>query len=344
MTAKPNLIPEAVMEQATDWIFRLEAAPGDTTVKAGLEAWRAENDLHERAWAVVQKTWRVSGHARPAFAHEWPDMANRLTAARGVRPKTAPRAAFCRGRASQVRRPRRALAAAALVACLALLVSLPAIQLNLAADYTTATGKTREVTLEDGSTVHLAAASAIAATYSTAKRNVTLLRGEAFFRVVADRHRTFTVTADDLTVAVTGTAFDVGFTDRTFSVAVANGAVRVTRSGEGDAGPFELGPGQGLTIDRTSGVALATTPATGSVAAWRAGRLVVENQPMAEAVEAIRRYHRGLIVISDSGLKESRVTGVYDLNDPIRALRALAASYGGVVREITPFLIVVSAG
>lgn len=347
MTAKTDRIPEPVMEQAADWMFQLEATPGDAAVQAGLSAWRAQSDLHERAWALAQKTWRVSGHARPASMHEWPDRPGRPMSTAEAASLAAP-AAVPRVDGPMPARPhRRLVAALALAAGLAIVVGLPALQSRLSADYATATGETREVMLDDGSTVELAADSAIAATYDATNRVVTLLRGQAFFRVVADPRRVFAVTADNLTVSVTGTAFDVGLTDRTIAIAVASGAVRVARSGAArtgaDPGPFELGPGQGLAVDRATGKAIETAVTATSVAAWRNGRLVVENRPMADVVEMIGRYHHGLIVMPNGRLRESRVTGVYDLQDPVRALRALSASYGGAVHEITPFLIVVSA-
>ena len=64
----------------------------------------------------------------------------------------------------------------------------------------------------------------------------------------------------------------------------------------------------------------------------------------ADVAATIGRYYHGVILISDARLKSSPVTGIYDLNDPVRALRALAASYGGVARRITPYLVVVSTG
>lgn len=324
MNPKSTPIPDPVLEQATDWMFRRRSARGDRAFEAALQAWIDESEVHARAWALAEKTWRASGQARPAFAHEWPDTTSRVPIARR-------------------RTHRIAAAAMGLAACLALVVAWPAIRVELAADHATATAEVRRIALADGSVVHLGADSAIAADYNAGDRTVTLLKGEAFFQVVPDRAWPFTVRADNLTVTVTGTAFDVGFTDRTFSVAVASGSVRVNRAGISDAAAFDLRPGQGLTIDRATGAAARAAVSVGSVAAWRAGRLIVENAALADAAEAIGRHHRGFVAIADARLKESRVTGVFDLNDLVRALRALAAAHGGTVREIGSYLLVMPA-
>ncbi len=81
----------------------------------------------------------------------------------------------------------------------------------------------------------------------------------------------------------------------------------------------------------------------GWVASWRGGRLIAENVLLTDVVSTIGRYHAGSILVASAGMRAKRVTGVYDLRDPAGALRILAAPYGGTVREITPYLMVLTA-
>jgi transmembrane sensor len=171
---------------------------------------------------------------------------------------------------------------------------------------------------------------------------VTLLRGEAFFQVARDPARPFTVQAETLIVTVTGTAFDVGFTDRSYAVTVASGAVRVEHAGAAGTREVALSPGQRLVIDRRTDDAIQTAVAAKDIAPWRTGRLVVEDAALPDVVDAIRRYHRGAVLVMSRSLRKRRVTGVYDLSDPARALRALVGPYGGVIREVPPYLITMS--
>ena len=81
------------------------------------------------------------------------------------------------------------------------------------------------------------------------------------------------------------------------------------------------------------------------VAAWRRGRLIANDRPVSEVVDELRPYFSGLIVLTDGAFGRRRVTGVYDLHDPVAALRALAQAHRGVsVRRISPWLMVVSGG
>lgn len=349
MTLDDDLIPDPALEKASSWALRLQGAPDDSGLRAAVSAWIAESDVNARAWALTQKAWRLTGGAKAAFAHEWPAAPPRQ---RPVPQRPLQETAATRrpplSRPSSSRPPahRRAgirAATLAFAACLLLVLALPSIQLRLASDHRTEVGESRRLSLDDGSVVHLAPDSAIAVAFAAGARDVILLRGEAFFEVAPDRNRPFSVRAGDLDATVTGTSFDVGLTDRSFSVAVATGSVRVAQAGKPAESAVDLGPGQGVVVDRATGRTTDMSLAPSSVAAWRAGRLIVENARLTDVVETIGRYRAGGIVVASASLRGKRVTGVYDLNDPDGALRVLAAPYGGAVRAFTPYLLVLSA-
>lgn len=334
MAQDDDVIPDPVLETATSWAFRLKDAPDDAGLKAALSAWIAESDVHARAWELTRKAWQLTGQATPAFAHERPRRQGAATEAAPIvplRPAAPPR------RHSRVR-----AAALALAASLLLVLSWPSIQLRLTADHLTSVGEARQVSLEDGSTVTLAADSAIAVAFGAGGRDVTLLKGEAFFEVTPNRDRPFSVRAGDLSATVTGTSFDVGLTDRNFSIAVATGSVRVARAGAPADQSVDLAAGEGVTVERAVGRPVKIAVPVDSVAAWRGGRLIAENVLLTDVVSKIGRYHPGSIFVASAGMREKRVTGVYDLRDPAGALRILAAPYGGTVREITPYLLVLT--
>jgi transmembrane sensor len=328
MAASKERGPDPVLEQAMDWLLRVEAAPGDACLRAAAQAWATSDEAHAAAWALARKTWTLTGQTQPVHAEDW------IPAAPPTPAPSLKRSLW---------RRRVVPAALALAACLALVLAAPALLLSLAADHLTGAGETRDIVLDDGSVVHLGADSAISIAFTPERRAVELLEGEAYFEVVPDASRPFMVGAADFTVTVTGTAFDVGITARSLSVAVAEGRVRVAPFDEGGATPVELRPGDRLTVDRRTGGAVLASVPPGDVAAWRQGRLIAEDVAFADVVEAIGRYHPGAIVVADDSLNEHRMTGAYDLDDPVRALRALAGPYGARVREITPYLIVVSA-
>ncbi|WP_315855064.1 hypothetical protein [Chenggangzhangella methanolivorans] len=68
---------------------------------------------------------------------------------------------------------------------------------------------------------------------------------------------------------------------------------------------------------------------------------MAERETISALVARIGRVP-GRIVIADPFVGSQRVSGIYDLQDPIRALQAVVHPAGAQVREISPLLTVVS--
>ncbi len=306
--------------EVVEWLMRLDAAPQDATLRAQFEAWLAESDRHRAAYAIVEPVWRLSSDIAPAAA---PDTVVSI---------------------ADVRRPRRpwrravGVTMGAIAAGVAL-VFLPAIQLHLRADHLTGVAEQRDVTLDDGSRVALDAGSAIAVRYVASRREVELLSGQAFFEVTPNRERPFVVTADGVTVTVTGTAFSVATAASGVTVAVQAGSVDVA---EGAGVASGLSRGDRLQISRGGKIARGQVAAE-DVASWRDRRLVVYDMPVREVVEQLGRYRHGAIVFRDAAIADRLVTGMIDLRRPNEALQALVDLQQGSMIEITPYLSVISS-
>lgn len=323
---------DQILEQAADWLFRLHDAPNDPGLRRALDAWIAADPRHAEAWRAAEKSWVGTGLVAPVFVA--PALIAKQPAGRAAKPQPATI------RFPSRRRPRLAgLAMAAGLAALALLSALPDGPLGgLKADHRTGTAQTLPVDLADGSRMTLDAGAAASARFDVNGRAVDLYAGEAFFAVTPDPARPFVVRGGDLTVTVTGTAFNVALTKTAATVSVAEGSVAVAYRG----GKERLSPGQSLLIDRPTGAVRRRAVDPADVAAWRGKRLVAGDQPFASVVETIGRHYAGFILTTGDVLDNKRVTGVYDLSDPERALQALVGPYGGAVRRITPYLLVVS--
>ncbi|MNE38663.1 fec operon regulator FecR [compost metagenome] len=221
------------------------------------------------------------------------------------------------------------MAVAAVSLCLAVLF-VPTLFVHIKAEYQTSTAESRTITLEDGSRVQLAAASALTTDFANGRRNVKVLKGEAFFDVVPDSDRPFVVEAKNLTVQVLGTAFDVDMTDGVTQVALAHGSVEASFR---NAPPTRLVPGEMLVVDASGTIRKETVPVE-DIGGWRNGELYVVDATIGSVVEQIQRYHPAWLTMADKTLAEQRVTGFYNLRDPDRALEALVEPYKGKVYAI----------
>ncbi|MEM8576087.1 MAG: FecR domain-containing protein [Pseudomonadota bacterium] len=125
-------------------------------------------------------------------------------------------------------------------------------------------------TLDSGDRVVLDAASALSDNTSGVVRDVQLLEGAAYFDVTT-REQAFVVQIGNLSVRVTGTAFETAFTDDTISIAVAEGQVEVSSAGQ----LWRLGPGDRL-LWGPSKAATEQTLQPADIAAWRHTRLIID--------------------------------------------------------------------
>lgn len=307
--------------QVIDWLFRLKAAPDDQALRAEFDAWLARSDRHRKAYETITAIWRDAEELPPAVSPR-------------RRPGEVPKAFGARPRLRRV-----CYAAAAMAACLVVILAWPALQLRLAADHVTGIAELRELVLDDGSRVTLDAASAVAIDYSAGRRAVNLLSGQAFFDVIPLPDRPFVVAASDVNVRVTGTSFSVGMSDMGVAVAVETGKVSVSR-GAGELAALTVG--QRLRVD-PDGTAHRESVKPDDVSAWRGRRIVVHEATVRDVVEQIGRHVPGVIVFGDREIAERRVTGVIDLWRPAEALHAVVDLQQGKILQITPYLTVISS-
>ncbi len=216
---------------------------------------------------------------------------------------------------------------------------VPGLVIRFQADHVTSTAEVQSLGLDDGSIVRLGPDSAIDVVYEAGERRVRLLKGEAFFEVKPDPNRPFRVVTRDVETVVLGTSFNVRFTGDGAEVSVRkrSGWRRHRKSQE------RLEPGNWAQVGWNGSVQRGAMPPD-EVAPWLHGQIVARDRPLGDVVDELRRYFPGAIVVASSGLGSRRVTGVYNLADPVSALRAIAGTHGGSVTQLTPWLLVVRGG
>lgn len=305
MTASAN--SETPLRQAADWSIRLNEAPGDDDLRRAFERWLDQSPAHAVAWEDVGQV---------------ASLMRKIPTSRS---------------SSQRPRARRLAACGIAVALMAAAVAAPSTILRWTADHVADIGHERTIALADGSTVRLAPGSAIAVDRHRDRRDVRLLKGEAYFEVAHDPTRPFHVQTKDARVTVLGTGFNVRRGVAGTDVAVRHGRVRVERN----AGDVVVLNGGDWTR-AVSGGARIGHGAPANAGAWRRDRLVALDQTVSEMLSDARRRHRGVIILTDSELGRRTITGSYDMNDPASGLAVMVEPLGGKVRRITPWVIVVS--
>lgn len=343
---------DELLRAAAEWSTELSSAEISPRRIAQWQQWLAASEAHRDAFDQIQSTLRAIDRSAGEDIR-WPTEAEMASDAYdGTVPISTWRARASRaaGRASRggawvdaLRRYRRGIIvglAASIVVALATPFALQFIRSSqfepAVTIVETRAGENRDVSLADGSTVTVGARSVLWATLSSDARQVTLERGEAFFRVAKDPARPFTVKIGSTAVTAVGTAFNIRRAPERVVVAVADGIVKVDAPAPQGTSPSlaQLGVGQQLSINTTDGSSSMQVVDAGAIAAWRDGLLQYRDEPLPSVVADVARYSDYDLVIADPAVAELRVTGTVFANDveswlqsleaalPVRAIRA----------------------
>lgn len=331
MTDTPSPPEDRLRTEANLWAIRLTDDPDDTELKDTFASWYAQSPSHKQAWAETLRVWALTGHIPPEFVTLPP-----ADTGTGNRRKRRP------GQGRTLRR-RAVLLSLAAAYCVAGWLLAPSLQIALLADHRTATGQNNRITLADGSVVTLGGKSAVAIHYDTGKREVTLLRGEAFFEVRHDTRRPFHVAAGTLRVRDIGTRFDVRMDPAQIRIDVQDGQVGVSRQDTNRSPEIRLGIGDELCLDRQTGGITRAAVAPEMIGSWRNGTLVVDNDTIDHVVATLQRYYPGFILTYTTDRNTHRVGGIYDLNNIPAALRAVLLPSGGQVHELGKHVLVLTS-
>jgi transmembrane sensor len=322
-----SIIPTPAQEQAAvAWLSLLHDRPsaGDQLT---FSQWLRADPAHAEAYAQAQVVWELSESPARTLADE--------------------EALALQGFLDAMDRPRRPQllrwsGALAMAACLLLMVSLgsgwqPQRWIDdLGADYVSAPGEIRTVTLADQSQVTLDADSAIAVDFSRGERHVQLRRGAGFF-TVTHTGEPFVVAAQQGEARVLGTQFEVRLQPHGAQVTVLSGRVGVTaeRGGEQQI----LTAGQQVAYGDGAAEKLHAVDSEAQLA-WRQGWLTYYKSTLADVVEDLRRYYPGRILLLNDELAARKVSGSFPSKDPQAVLSSLQGVLGFEQHQVLGHLII----
>lgn len=302
-----------IEQAAAGWVIRLDADTCTESDRAEFARWLASDSRHRGALLQADATW-LALDGPSAFVDAEP---------LAIRPidETG-------GDHGLRRSTRRGLMIGFVGAMAASVAGLLLIDRG-GDQYETTVGEVRRVPLADRSTMAINTASKIDVAYTSARRDVSIDRGEAWFTVAKNPQKPFVVSAGPIRVEAVGTAFSVRRRAAGAEVMVTEGVVRVWVEGSA-AKAVELRAGAALFVSETAGMreqpGVATT--IERKLAWRSGKMNLEGETLAEAVEELNRYSAVPIVVRDPQVAAKRLHGVFRLDDPNGFARTAAITLG----------------
>lgn len=303
LTAPPAAPPtDAVLDAAAGWRMRMDEPGWSVADEQALDAWLGEDESHAEAFARTGDVWD--------FFEEHAAAPEMMRARRDAIDRAQRRAA---GPGWLLRAPRPAKIAAGIAAA-AVLGGGVYPMVDGTDVYRTGFGERRVVTLEDGSRLSLDGRTKIVVRYSKGARELKLVSGQARFDVARDPLRPFKVAARDQTVVATGTAFNIDVSAPVVCVTLIEGRAIVLDRDALKAKPVELRGGQQLVAPAGARPIIETANLS-EATAWQQGKIIFDDEPLAQAVERVNRYSQRQVVVGDAAARAQRVSGVFDAGD-----------------------------
>ena len=169
----------------------------------------------------------------------------------------------------------------------------------------------KEYKLPDGSIVTLNRNARLRVKSDMSSNREVELEGEAFFKVARDEKRPFIIGTEGLMVEVLGTSFNVASDDRTTSVSVVFGKVRLSEKGN-ITNAQVLVKDESALYDNVSRQLKATTLDLNDLS-WKTGILTFSNAPVTQALLALANHYGKKIAFEDEEiLGTCTITAVFD--------------------------------
>lgn len=196
--------------------------------------------------------------------------------------------------------------------------------------YETKVGEQRRIQLADGSVVLLNTASRLSVRLGEEERRITLEEGQAFFEVAHDAARPFRVFVGNDEVRALGTAFEVRKLEDRAKVILVQGRVAIYRAAASQAATptpkskpataqapaaAVLSPGQAATLQPEAPLRVEPVDLT-RAQAWRSGKMILDADPLGQAIAEINRYGGKQIMLANPALAAMKISGVFHTTRP----------------------------
>ncbi|TDE14862.1 FecR family protein [Dyadobacter psychrotolerans] len=179
----------------------------------------------------------------------------------------------------------------------------------------TSFGQIKKITLSDGSLITLNANSRLSyAENSFDQKREIWVEGEAFFEVskkmVDGKKVPFIVHANDLSIQVLGTAFNVANRRGAVNVALAHGAVKVVDT-YNKANTVVLKPGESVSQSGAKNPLYKQKVDVAQYASWKNKVIIFRRKSLKELSEMMKDLYDIEVIIDNTALQDQRFTGSF---------------------------------
>ncbi|MDH2236560.1 FecR domain-containing protein [Pigmentiphaga sp. GD03639] len=305
-----------ILDEAAHWLARRHASDFSESEHAELMRWRGQSAIHEHVWQQAER------------------LKERMSAV------PAPMGMAVLGR------PRRAAGRRQFLKTAALALGAPALGWLAYrrlpwqawnAEFRTATGERRSVTLADGSRILLNTATAVSADFDGTFRRVRQHAGEILVETAHSARyadQPFIVQTGDGEMQALGTRFIVRMHEQGTTLSVLDGAVGITSARSAQRTVVQAG--ERAEFDSQAVRAVAALPSEAD--AWTHGVLYAHDMRLEDFLAELARYRPGVLQCAPDAA-DLRVSGSFQVNDTARVLDLLTRTLPVRTEERTRYWV-----
>ncbi|MDP6908293.1 MAG: FecR domain-containing protein [Flavobacteriales bacterium] len=206
------------------------------------------------------------------------------------------------------------------------------------------TTETKELTLADGSIVHLNTGSSIE--YPSIFRGderAVALSGEAFFEIEKNASKPFVINANGSVVKVLGTSFNVKTEESKVVVSVETGKVEF-RSSEDIAQKKILAAGENAVYDIKVKKLIELDPMEADYLFWKDRTLNYRSVPLSEVVRQLNKNYQVSITLSDTQLNGCLLSSRFEDMEIEQILNVLASTFNLEIEKADDQTLLIGEG
>jgi transmembrane sensor len=208
---------------------------------------------------------------------------------------------------------------------------------ELTADYRTATGEQRRVTLANNVSVEMNTQTSISLLKSNGGEDrFELVSGEAMVST-PNPSATVSVLAAGGRILASNARFNIRYISTSVCVTCLQGNVEVERR----ADRLSLSAGKQVTYS-DGGMETSIAADRVAVAAWKDGFVVFDGTPVDQVVEEVNRYRKGKVILTNTALGRERLSARIRIENIDRIIGQIEQVFGATARVLPGGVVLLS--
>ena len=202
-------------------------------------------------------------------------------------------------------------------------------------EYSSEKGSVSKIYLEDGSAIWLSSGTKLILDQYQNGKSTAQLDGEAFFDLIPNPQRNFTVDLGHFKIKDIGTKFNVRSYQSESSIMTSLVDGQINMLSKNETHFLTMKPGEFVSYNKSNKDISVTTQDPSIVTAWKDGKFVFIDKTLAEICKELENWYNVQINIDDKELANTRYTSIVKRTTSVKMVLQILAVTDKINYQIT---------